>query len=215
MENGGRNRTVTVVVAHPDDETLWCGGLMLRHPEWHWHVAALCRGDDADRAPKFERAMQRFGSARSIGALDDGPDQDPLPPARVSTAVLQLVPDREHDLVITHGPFGEYTRHRRHEECCRAVVDLWASSRLAAQRLWMFAYEDGGRKYLPRVRDDADRRDELPRKIWEAKRGVIVDLYGFAPGSWEARATPREEGFWCFDAPAAAVERVAASEVPR
>ena len=37
----------------------------------------------------------------------------------------------------------------------------------------MFAYEDGGRSYLPRVRDDADRRDELPKAIWQAKRGVI------------------------------------------
>jgi LmbE family N-acetylglucosaminyl deacetylase len=215
MGIGGENRNVAVVVAHPDDETLWCGGLMLVHPQWNWHVAALCRGDDSDRAPKFQRAMTRLGSTRSIGALDDGPDQDLLPPAEVSAEVLRLLPDREFDLLITHGPLGEYTRHRRHEECCRAVVELWAATRLAARRLWMFAYEDGGRSYLPRVREDADRRDDLPGKIWEAKRAVIVDVYGFAPDSWEARATPREEGFWCFDSPAAAVERVAACEVPR
>ena len=83
MGTDGKKRTVAVVVAHPDDETLWCGGLMLRHPRWRWHVAALCRGDDVDRAPKFERAMARLGSTRSIGALDDGPDQDPLSPAEV------------------------------------------------------------------------------------------------------------------------------------
>ena len=39
-----------MIVAHPDDETLWAGGTILKHPEWHWETwsaamylyAALC-----------------------------------------------------------------------------------------------------------------------------------------------------------------------------
>jgi hypothetical protein len=62
----------------------------------------------------------------------------------------------------------------------------------------MFAYEDGDRAYLPRVREDADRRDVLTDDIWVEKRRLITDLYGFGPDSWEALTTPRHEGFWCF-----------------
>lgn len=187
---------------------------MLRHPEWDWTVVSLCRGDDPDRAPRFARALGRFGAEGSMGRLDDGPDQTPLPIADVSATIRELLPERSYDLVISHGPLGEYTRHRRHEECCRAAVGLWGAGDLRSRQMWMFAYEDGGRAYLPRVREDADRRYRLSPGDFDAKRGVIVDVYGFAPESWEARATPREEGFWCFRAAPAAADRVAACRGP-
>lgn len=209
-----RRRRAVIIVAHPDDETLWCGGLVLRRPGWSWHVAVLCRGDDPDRAPKFRRVAARLGATGSIGTLDDGPEQSPLSAAAVASAVSGLLPAGPFDLALSHGPFGEYTRHRRHEECCRAVVALWAGGVLRARRLWLFAYEDGGRAYLPRVRRDADRRIRLDEETFAAKRGLIVSLYGFGHESWEARAVPREEGFWCFDDPAVAAQRIAACTVP-
>src|SRR5690625_5019990 len=32
---------VTVLVAHPDDETLWAGGLLHSHPEWDLSIVSL------------------------------------------------------------------------------------------------------------------------------------------------------------------------------
>jgi len=34
-------KIVAVIVAHPDDETLWAGGLLIDHPEWDVFVACL------------------------------------------------------------------------------------------------------------------------------------------------------------------------------
>jgi LmbE family N-acetylglucosaminyl deacetylase len=201
-----------VVVAHPDDETLWCGGYILAHPEFHWRVVTLCRASDPDRAPKFRRVLEQLGAVGEMADLDDEPDQVPLPIEQVQETLTRLLARYSYDLILTHGPTGEYTRHRRHEECCRSVVELWRSDIIATNRLWLFAYEDGGRAYLPRVREDADRRDILPEKIWLEKRRVITDVYGYGPESWEAQATPREEGFWCFDSAQAAAKRTAFRE---
>ena len=139
--------------------------------------------------------------------LDDGPDQAPLPEAQVRETAARLLGGTGYNLILTHGPQGEYTRHRRHAECCQTVVELWRSGGICTRQVWMFAYEDGGRAYLPRVRDDADRKDVLAGDVWLQKRLLITDLYGFGADSWEAQTTPREEGFWCLDSAQAAVKR--------
>jgi LmbE family N-acetylglucosaminyl deacetylase len=187
---------VVVVVAHPDDETLWAGGLLLLHPEWEIVIASLCRGGDPDRAPKFHRVCQCLGAVGRMADLEDGPEQSPLCEGQVEETVLGLVGDTAYDLLLTHGPRGEYTRHLRHEETSRAVTALWRRGRLQAARLWHFAYEDGGRAYLPRAAAEAPIRVVLPPETWEEKYRIIREGYGFAEDSKEARTTPRVDAFW-------------------
>ncbi len=198
---------VAVIVAHPDDETLWCGGYILAHPEINWRIVTLCRASDPDRAPKFRQVLERLGAEGEMADLDDEQYQVPLPIKQIEETITRLLAGKSYSLILTHGPKGEYTRHRRHEECCRSVVELWRSGSIATNRLWLFAYEDGGHEYLPRVRNDADRRDILPNNVWLEKRRLITNVYGYEPESWEAQATPREEGFWCFDSAQAAAKR--------
>jgi len=197
---------VAVVVAHPDDEILWCGGLLLAHPEWSTFVAVLCRGSDADRAPRLTRVLHRLGAKGAIGDLDDGPEQRSLATGKVAAAILDLLPATDFDLVLTHSPRGEYTRHRRHEEVARAVWSLWTQGLLSTRALWLFAYEDGGRAYLPRPEGDSDLRLALPDPVWAEKRRLITDVYNYGENTWEARTTPHEEAFHRFTTPEAATE---------
>lgn len=212
MTSRPRGPRAAVVVAHPDDETLWCGGYILTHPEYLWRVVTLCRGGDPDRAPKFYRVLQSLGADGAMGDLDDEPDQAPLPADQLVQTTVRLLDGINYDLILTHGPQGEYTQHRRHVECCQSVVGLWDSGNIQTRRLWLFAYEDGNGSYLPRVRIDADRKDVLAEDVWREKRRLITDVYGFELNSWEARTTPQEEGFWCFDSPRAAATRAASWE---
>ena len=194
----GKTARVAVIVAHPDDETLWAGGLLLSHPEWSPFIVTLCRGKDPDRAPKFLKTLERLGAKGAMGDLDDGPDQVPLPPRMVQDAILSLLPGRDYDMLLTHAPVGEYTWHRRHEEVSRAVWDLWRNEHLRAGTLWQFAYEDGGGAYFPRPREDPSLTHfPLSDEVWTRKYKIITEVYGFNKASWEAQSVMRTEAFSC------------------
>ena len=187
-----------VIVAHPDDETLWCGATILMHPEIQWTVLTLCRMSDPDRSPKFHKVMKILNAKGIMGDLDDGPEQMPLDCHEVQCAIIELLPSSIFDLIITHGPKGEYTRHRRHEEVGKAVMALWENEKMFAKEIWRFAYEDGDGRYLPKAVQDADLKIRLPNEIWQKKYDIITKIYSFAPDSFEAKTTPRKEAFWCF-----------------
>jgi len=189
-----------VIVAHPDDETLWAGGTILMNPEARWTVVTLCRRSDEDRSSRFFRALENFNATGAMGDLDDGPKQSPLIDCEVQNAILSLLSSNKFDLIVTHSVLGEYTRHLRHEETGKAVLTLCRGGKLSATAVWAFAYEDGGGKHLPRAVQDADIHIRLPEEIWQKKYEIIAEIYGFDCQSFEAKITPREEAFWCFGA---------------
>ena len=193
-----KKETVAVIVAHPDDETLWAGGTILSHPASEWFIISLCRGKDPDRAPKFFNALKILRAKGAMGDLNDDTEQKPLNEKEVESAILDLLPTKHFDLIISHNPNGEYTRHIRHEEIGKAVIKLWNSNRIAANEYWAFAYEDGHKQYLPVADENASINTVLTETIWEKKYNIITEIYGFEKNSWEERTTPRTESFWQF-----------------
>ena len=194
-------KTVALIVAHPDDETLWAGGTVLSHPSWNWFIISLCRGSDNDRAPRFYKALKVLKSEGIMGDLDDGPEQNPLDEKATGRAVLDLLPPRHFDLIITHSPSGEYTKHRRHEEVSNAVIGLWKSRKISTNELWTFAYEDGNKEYYPKPEEEGTHFRTLMNRIWLRKYSIITDIYGFEKNSWEAQTTPKAEAFRQFTDP--------------
>jgi LmbE family N-acetylglucosaminyl deacetylase len=194
-------KRAAVIVAHPDDETLWAGGTILANPDWEWFILSLCRSGDEDRRPRFWNALNALDALGNIANLDDEPEQVSLPKGVAEHTIQRFLPNIHYDVVYTHGPQGEYTRHLRHEEVSAAVTDLWFNNRILATSLMMFSYEDGDRSYLPRARTDAHVRERLAHDLWREKHRIITRIYNFTPDSWEARTTPREEAFWQFDSP--------------
>jgi LmbE family N-acetylglucosaminyl deacetylase len=194
-------KTATVIVAHPDDETLWSGGAILAHPQINWTIMTLCRKSDPDRAPKFFKVTNILNAKGLMADLDDDPDQKPLEQIEVKTVILNTLPKESFDIILTHSPKGEYTRHLRHEEISQAVFSLWNEKKLKAKQLLLFAYEDGGGKYLPRPIESADIVIKLAKNVWQRKKDIIIDSYGFSPESFESKAVSNTEAFWLLEKP--------------
>lgn len=191
-------KRVGIIVAHPDDETLWAGGTILSNPSWDCFIVCLCRSSDTERAPRFAKTVRSLRSAGRMGDLDDGPNQHPLKENEVESAILDLLPAWDFDLIITHDPAGEYTKHLRHEEISKAVILLWHSGKIQTNELWTFAYEDGGKTYFPKGIPSATIYKTLSWWSWRKKYNLITITYGFASDSWEAKTTPKAEAFWQF-----------------
>lgn len=196
MNNIKSGSDCAVIVAHPDDEILWAGGTMLMNPQINWNIITITRKSDPDRSEKFYTVLDYLNANGRMGDLDDGPEQKPLKIADIQDVILELLYDNVYELIFTHNFNGEYTRHRRHEETCDAVIDLWKKDKIKAKNILRFAYEDGGRKYLPRAVDEANLLIDLPGNIWQEKYKLVTEFYGFARESFEAKTTPRQEAFW-------------------
>lgn len=193
-------QNVLVIVAHPDDETLWMGGTILMQKNTRWHILTLSRKNDPNRAPKFYRILESYQAQGEMGDLDDGPEQHALANVEIEKNVLWMMPPDDFDLIVTHSPKGEYTRHRRHEEVGTAVINLWYNDKLYSPQLWLFAYDDNQKRQLPKAIRTADTIYPLPKHIWQKKYKLITEIYGFQPDTFEARTTPKSEAFWCLRA---------------
>ncbi len=191
--------SAAVVVACPIEETLWAGGLILTSPRWNWFILSLSGGDNADLASRFWHALDRYDAVGSTADLDDSPEPEPLDPAEVRSTLLAHLPTTDFDVLITHGPQGEYTESLRSEETSQAVTDLWRSGELSARHLLLFSHEDSHRSHLPRPRPDAHLRYPLPDRVVQAKRKVVTTIYGLESESWLARAVASEEAFYHFE----------------
>ena len=184
-----------VIVAHPDDETIWMGGTIIRYSNIKWHVLSLCRGDDPERAPRFIRATNELGAQALMSDLDDT-----SPQLSSLSSDLHEIKDRvsayalyDYDVIFTHGPNGEY-QHKRHTQVYNAVKEMAEEGRLTGELL-LFAYNYCGIGCPPKPASDAHFRIELTTHEYEQKQHIIRDIYGFTKGSFEFDSAGSTEAF--------------------
>ena len=65
-----RKKEALCIVAHPDDETIWMGGAILKN-KFNWTIISLCRKNDLDREPKFRRVCKFYSANSIISDLED------------------------------------------------------------------------------------------------------------------------------------------------
>ncbi len=146
-----------VIVAHPDDETIWMSGFILKHPQMDWAIFSLCRASDPDRAPKFKRVCKYYGAKAIITDLED---DDKLSLKQTLPIIKKLVQDnvnrKKIDYIFTHGSNGEYG-HQRHLGVHQVVKQLAKEKFLQPQAIFYFNYK----KTIPASSESPERDSDV------------------------------------------------------
>lgn len=100
-----------IVVAHPDDETIFAGREMLK--EKGWKVVCVTNGDNAERRKEFQRVME--AAEVDVFEIWDYKDewQGDFDRSRLKVDLLRILNEREYIKVLTHNKHGEYG-HTQH-----------------------------------------------------------------------------------------------------
>jgi LmbE family N-acetylglucosaminyl deacetylase len=184
-------KRVLVIVAHPDDETIWMGGTLLIHrKDWQTTIVSLCREDDKDRAPRFQKACKLYKAKCFMSDLED----EDLENEKVDDAVerIEQFVDDKFDFIFTHGKNGEYG-HKRHKDVHKAVTKMLKEKKFNAKKVFFFSYAQKAGACAPDK--NADKFINLDKLIFERKKYLVKDIYNFKEESFEFKSSRNIESF--------------------
>ncbi len=152
-----------IVVAHPDDETIFFGGLMQRHRSREWTVVCMtdgnADGEGRKRKKQFEDACRKQGvkDAQWWGYPDIFENR--LDTEKIERELAGLPNPHE---VYTHGIIGEYG-HPHHQDVSYAVHK---------------AFEKHPRVYSAAYNTHPDFSIVLSKNEFAKKTDVLTQVYG-------------------------------------
>ncbi|MCO5144037.1 MAG: PIG-L family deacetylase [Oligoflexia bacterium] len=119
-----------LVVAHPDDETIFFGGLVQKKRDLPWHLICVTDGNADGRGEERKKELKEAAKILGIKSLehwtyaDKFPDR--LPVEEITERLKELPLPKE---IYTHGPLGEYG-HPHHQDVCLATYRAFSTKKV-------------------------------------------------------------------------------------
>ncbi|MGE4130595.1 MAG: PIG-L family deacetylase [Bdellovibrionales bacterium] len=150
-----------IVVAHPDDETIFFGGLIQTYRRRPWKIICVTDGNADGKGPQrhleFVAACKKLGS--QVAEMWNFPDKYD---ARVDVEKLadRLAQENAGE-VFTHGILGEYG-HPHHQDVSLAAHRAFHKT----CKVWSVAYNCFAEKVV-----------KIPRKAYQLKCEILSQVY--------------------------------------
>ncbi len=158
-----------MIVAHPDDETIWGGARLLQDD---YLVVCITCGNKKRRAKEFKKVMEisnnqyiMLGYPDKVkGVRSDWKDHY----SDISNDLKKIITYKNWNLIVTHNPNGEYG-HDHHKMTNKIVTDIYNKK----DNLYYF-----GKYYKPynmkKIKNDLTKIDE---KYLNIKKNKMIKVY--------------------------------------
>ncbi len=128
MREGG----LLAIVAHPDDETLGCGGTLALHSEMGKTVKVLCLTcSDDERRRELQEAAEVLGIQEPTVFNESKLSGENESVTRISNAIISMQPE----VVITHLGFDYHREHRLASKLVKEAIE-WAAHTTTYAEPW-------------------------------------------------------------------------------
>lgn len=160
-----------MIVAHPDDETLWGGAHLLKGG---YLVVCVTNGRNEERRAEYISVVEKSGNVPLILEYPDKVfgkrDEWEEVYDKITADVELLVGLKDWDMIVTHNPDGEYG-HIHHKMTNKIVTDV-CDSKKPSGKLYYFG------KYY-RAADLPDVKDKLTTITPEELKAKeeLMDMY--------------------------------------
>ena len=135
-----------MIIAHPDDETLWAGSLIEKKK---YLIICLTNGDNPIRKKEFEQAMEITGNYGVMLKYPDNPNHvknnwDKVKD-EIRNDIRYVVSYKNWETITTHNPEGEYG-HIQHRFTSMMVTNICVEKKLTSKLQYFGKYYTA--KYL-------------------------------------------------------------------
>ena len=168
-----------MIVAHPDDETLWGGANLFKD---RYFVVCLTNGFNLKRANDFKKLLKFTNNSGIILNYPDLQDNIRDDWSEVGTGILKdlsrLLNYQYWDKIVTHGPDGT-TGHIHHKITCKYVTKIVKKYNEYNNLFYFGKFYKKKKlpKYLPRISDEELSYKKKEINIYQSVIKTIYKLW--------------------------------------